>query len=95
VGLGLAPSVPGVSQRLEPAPSQPIAQAARAFGDNYPPLEGQWRIRVAGLILAVATVLYVPWMLGSLNMGVPWLSWPFAVANLFSMAIGALTVFNG
>ena len=76
------------------APTSNIATAARAFGDDYPPLRGQWRIRVAGLLLVVTTLSYTPWMLGSLNGRVPWLAWPFALANLFSMAYGLLAGFN-
>ena len=68
--------------------------AARAYGDDYPPLSGQWRVRGAGLLLVLATLLYMPWMLASLNADVPWLAWPFAVANLFSLAYGLLAVFN-
>jgi cellulose synthase (UDP-forming) len=77
-----------------PAPSSRIAQAARAFGDAYPPLEGQWKVRAAGLLLLATALLYLPWMLGSLNEDVPWLAWPFAAANIFSVAYAALTVFN-
>ncbi|HEV8054040.1 MAG TPA: glycosyltransferase [Candidatus Limnocylindrales bacterium] len=76
------------------APSAPIAKAARAFGDDYPSLRGQWRVRSAGVLLLVTTLLYVPWMLTSLNEEVRWLAWPFAAANLFSLAYGALSVFN-
>jgi cellulose synthase (UDP-forming) len=76
------------------APSAPIAKAARAFGDDYPPLSGQWRVRAAGVLLLVTTLLYVPWMLTSLNEELRWLAWPFAAANLFSLAYGALSVFN-
>src|ERR1700745_132376 len=78
----------------EPASPSKIATAARAFGDDYPPVRGQWRIRVAGLLLIATTLFYTPWVLNSLNQRVPWLSWPFAVANLFSMAYGLLAVFN-
>lgn len=88
------PSVRARAQRPSPAPSQPIAQAARAFGDGYPPLQGQRNVRAARLLLVAATALYVPWLLTSLNGDLPWLSWPFAVTNLFTMAIGLLAVFN-
>lgn len=71
-----------------------IATAARAYGDDYPPLTGQWRVRAAGLLLVLATLLYAPWMLSSLNGDVPWLAWPFAFVNLFSLAYGLLAVFN-
>jgi len=76
------------------APSAPIAKAARAFGDNYPPLRGQWRVRAAGVLLLLTTLLYVPWMLTSLNEEVRWLAWPFAATNVFSLAYGVLSVFN-
>jgi cellulose synthase (UDP-forming) len=76
------------------APSSNIAIAARAFGDKYPPLRGQFGVRVAGLFLVLVTVFYTQWMLRSLNEAAPWLSWPFAVANLFSVGYGLLAVVN-
>lgn len=78
----------------EVAPSGAIATAARAFGDAYPTVTGQRAVRAAGVALVVATALYVPWMLGSLNRSVPWLAWPFAVTNLLTLATGLLAVFN-
>lgn len=92
--MPLAPAVPAPSNHAEPAPPSAIAHAARAYGDDYPPLRGQWRIRAAGLLLLATTLLYAPWMLTSLNGDVPWLAWPFAVANVFSLAYGVLAVFN-
>lgn len=88
--MSIAPPAPA------PSPAEPsrIAQAARAYGDDYPPLRGQWRVRAAGLLLVATTLLYAPWMLSSLNGDVPWLAWPFAVVNLFSLAYGLLAVFN-
>ncbi len=77
-----------------PAPSGRLAQAARAFGDAYPPLAGQWRIRLAGLAFVATVLFYVPWLLSSLNPDLPWLAWSFAVANLFTLTSGLLTVFN-
>jgi cellulose synthase (UDP-forming) len=88
--MSIAPPAP----LAEPAEPSPIAVAARAYGDDYPPLRGQWRIRAAGLLLIATTLLYAPWMLGSLNHGLPWVAWPFAVANLFSLAYGVLAVVN-
>src|SRR5215203_4512593 len=82
------------TRRLPLVESAPIAKAARAFGDHYPPVRGQWRLRAAAVLLLVTTLLYVPWMLTSLNEELRWLAWPFAVANLFSLAYGALSVFN-
>ena len=86
-------SVPAVTE-AGVAPSGAIATAARAFGDAYPAVTGQRAVRVAGVVLVVATALYVPWMLSSLNRSVPWLAWPFAVTNLFTLATGLLAVFN-
>src|SRR2546430_13563742 len=76
------------------APSSNVATAARAFGDDYPPLRGQWRIRAVGLLLVVTIVLYTPWMLESLNGGAAGLALPFALAHLFSIAYAPLSVFN-
>lgn len=80
---------------VEPAASQPIAVAARAFGDAYPPLGGQFRVRLAGVVLVAATAFYLPWMLDSLNAATPWLSYPFLAANLFTLCAALLAVFNG
>lgn len=68
--------------------------AARAFGDDYPPIERQWQIRAVGVILILTTLLYVPWMLSSLNSQLAWLAWPFAAANLFSLGYALLAVVN-
>ncbi|HET9718539.1 MAG TPA: glycosyltransferase [Solirubrobacteraceae bacterium] len=83
-----------VATLVEPAPSARIAEAARAFGDEYPGLRGQWLVRLAGLLLLVASAFYVPWMLRSLDPRVGWLSAPFAAANLFSLLYLFLTVVN-
>ena len=88
--MSVAPPMPPA----EAAAASSIARAARAFGDDYPPLRGQWRIRAAGVLLLAATLLYAPWMLRSLNATAPWIAWPFAVANIFSLGYGALAVFN-
>lgn len=88
------PRPPVAPPTVEPAPSAPIATAARAFGDDFPPLRDQWRVRMAGLLLLATMVLYVPWMLTSLNEDAPWITWPFVVANLFSMAYVVLAVGN-
>ena len=91
--MATAEGVP-ITAEVEIAPPGPIATAARVFGDAYPPVTGQRAIRVAGVVLLVATALYVPWMLSSLNRSVPWLAWPFAITNLFTLATGLLAVFN-
>lgn len=80
--------------RVQPNPPGSIAAAARAFGDDYPPIERQWRIRAVGTILVLTTLLYIPWMLGSLHSKLAWLAWPFAAANLFSLGYSVLSVAN-
>src|SRR5215203_400898 len=82
------------TRRLPLVESAPIAKAARAFGDHYPPVRGQWRLRAAAVLFLATTLLYVPWMLTSLNDELRWLAWPFAAANIFSLAYGALSAFN-
>jgi cellulose synthase (UDP-forming) len=83
-----------VSERVRPAPSAPIAVAARAFGDSYPVLVLQRRLRAAAIVLVAASVWYLPWMVSSLNPGAPWIAWPFAVANVFTIVVGLLSVAN-
>src|SRR5918911_5360499 len=83
-----------VSEHMRPAPSAPIAVAARAFGDRYPVSVRQGPLRAAALVLAAASVWYVPWMLSSLNQGALWIGWPFAIVNLFTIATGLLSVAN-
>jgi cellulose synthase (UDP-forming) len=87
-------SIPPPTPARTAAPPSAIASAARAYGDDYPPLGGQWRVRAAGLLLVLTSLLYAPWMLSSLNKGVPWLAWPFAAANIFSLLYGILAVVN-
>ena len=80
--------------RVQPAPSAPIAVASRAFGDDFPSDCGQTRVRLAGVLLLATILLYAPWVLTSLNTGLPWLAWPFAAANLFSIGYAVLAVVN-
>ncbi|UUU24621.1 glycosyltransferase family 2 protein [Streptomyces sp. DSM 40750] len=79
---------------IKPAPSAPIAVAARAHGDDFPHRAGQARIRLAGLLMLATLLFYSPWMLMSLNERYPWLAWPFAVANVFSIMYTVLVVSN-
>ena len=46
------------------------------------------------MFLVAATAFYVPWMWMSLNHDAPWLSWPFAVTNTFSVFYSLLIVSN-
>lgn len=91
---GLAHLAPRRAPRVEPAPIGAIARAAQAFGDAYPPACNRWRIRAACVVLFAATALYVPWMWQSRNPALPWLAWPFAVANTFSMVAWWVTAVN-
>ena len=76
------------------APSSPMAQAARAFGDAYPPISNHWLVRAAGVAYLVSAAIYLPWLFSSLNRHLPWLSWPFLAANAFTLATTLLSVFN-
>ena len=76
------------------APSGAMATAARAFGDAYPPIRRHWLVRGAGLAYLLASLVYVPWLFGALNHDIPWLSWPFFVANLFTLLTTFLSVAN-
>ena len=91
-----AACVPGTADlaAVAAAPSSPIARAVRAFGDDYPPLRGQWGVRAAGLLLVASALFYLPWMLTSLNEEARWLAWPFAAANVFSVAYALISVLN-
>ena len=51
-------------------------------------------IRVVGLLLIAASVLYLPWMLSSLNGRAAWLAYPFAIANSFSILYVLVVVWN-
>jgi cellulose synthase (UDP-forming) len=76
------------------APSSPMARAARAFGDAYPAITRHWLLRGAGIAYLVSAAIYVPWLFSSLNHHLPWLSWPFLAANLFTLATTLLSIFN-
>jgi cellulose synthase (UDP-forming) len=71
-----------------------MATAARAFGDAYPPIRLHWLLRGAGLAYLVSAAIYVPWLFSSLNRHLPWLAWPFLVANLFTLATTLLSIVN-
>jgi cellulose synthase (UDP-forming) len=71
-----------------------VATTARAFGDNFPPVRGQARVRVVSLLLVATVLFYLPWMFTSLNPDYPWIAWPFAVANVYSLAYALVGVCN-
>jgi cellulose synthase/poly-beta-1,6-N-acetylglucosamine synthase-like glycosyltransferase len=91
-----APASPPIATpaKVEPAPSCSIAKAARRFGDAYPPITHHWRLRAVALVFVATVLIYLPWMLTSLNESALWLAIPFAAANLFSIANCLLNVFN-
>jgi cellulose synthase (UDP-forming) len=76
------------------APSSPMACAARAFGDDYPPISRHWLVRLAGVAYVVSALIYVPWLFSSLDRHLPWLAWPFLVANLFTLLTTLLSIYN-
>ena len=51
-------------------------------------------MRLSAVVLALASVWYLPWMFASLNGDALWLAWPFAVANVFTVVVGLLSVAN-
>jgi cellulose synthase (UDP-forming) len=77
------------------APSSNLAQAARRYGDDFPPQRRQRAIRASGVLLVGLMLVYIPWMFGHLNSAVAWLAWPFAGASVLSALCLALSVFNG
>jgi cellulose synthase (UDP-forming) len=89
----LEPALEG-SSPVRIAPSSPMAIAARAFGDDYPPIRNHWLLRAAGLLYLVAVLIYVPWLFTSLNRDLPWLAWPFFVANIFTLLGSLLSIVN-
>jgi cellulose synthase (UDP-forming) len=80
--------------RAQAAPSSPIAQAARRFGDEIPERRHQWPIRAAGLLVVALLCLYLPWMLTHLATGLPWLAGPFAVASVFTGLCVTVSIVN-
>jgi cellulose synthase (UDP-forming) len=87
-------SPPAESPPREISPSSPMAIAARAFGDDFPPIRGHWLLRTVGLLYLVAVLIYLPWLFSSLNHHLPWLAWPFFVANVFTLLGSLLSIVN-
>lgn len=53
-----------------------------------------WRVRVAGILLALATAWYVPWLLTHANRQNLWFSIPFVLATLLTSVMTLVTVHN-
>lgn len=53
-----------------------------------------WKLRVTGVLLLIATAWYLPWMFANLNWRAPWLSIPFALASMMTALMTLVTVFN-
>ncbi|HRC08716.1 MAG TPA: glycosyltransferase, partial [Miltoncostaeales bacterium] len=78
--------------RVGPLPPTRIAEASRAFGDDWPLRTGQVRQRAAGLLLIAAMCIYVPWVVMVLDHDRPWVAWPFLAATVLSLSSMGLTV---
>jgi cellulose synthase (UDP-forming) len=78
--------------RIGPLPPSRIAEAARAFGDEYPMATGQTRQRVAGTVLLLGMCVYVPWVFLVLDRTRPFIAWLFFAATLLSTGSMILTV---
>lgn len=56
--------------------------------------QGNTAVRLAGVLLALATIWYIPWLIRNLNWDAPWLSIPFAAATFMTAAMTTVTVIN-
>jgi cellulose synthase (UDP-forming) len=81
-------------QPVRPAPSSRIAEAARRFGDDYPPLGHNVWVRLSSVLLAVTALIYIPWLLIHLNVDEPWVAIPFVLANILTIGSLLLTGIN-
>ena len=54
----------------------------------------RWKLRFAGILLAITTIWYLPWVLTHLNRQAAWLAVPFAAANLLTASMALVTVIN-
>jgi len=88
------PSPPALPDGVQIAPSCPIALSARAHGDAYPPIGKHWLLRGASVAYVIASLIYVPWLITRTNNALPWLAWPFLLANLSTLILGWLSIFN-
>lgn len=79
---------------VEPADPSNIAMSVRRFGDDYPLHVPQWHVKAAAILLVAVTGYYAQWMWFSLNSAAPWLAWPFAVTNSFSICYALVVVCN-
>lgn len=57
-------------------------------------LLSNWKLRLSGLMVLLATLWYLPWLLSNLNWAVPWLAFPFAAASLMTAAMTLITVID-
>ncbi|MCS7261201.1 MAG: glycosyltransferase [Anaerolineae bacterium] len=51
-----------------------------------------WKVRIAGIILVLATFWYLPWVYVNLNWAAPWLALPFAFAVTFAALLMLIAV---
>jgi cellulose synthase (UDP-forming) len=53
-----------------------------------------WKSRVAGVLLIIATIWYLPWLIQHINRQYLWLGLPFAAASILVAALTMVTVIN-
>lgn len=93
-GLPPRSSAALAAARERAAPPSNIAQAARRFGDGFPLIRPQWKIRAANVAVVALMGFYLVWMLGHLAPAHMWLALPFAAASLLSAACLVISAIN-
>ena len=53
-----------------------------------------WKLRIAGVLVLLTTIWYVPWLFTRLNLDALWLSIPFAAASVMTAIMGLITIIN-
>lgn len=51
-----------------------------------------WKVRIAGIILVLATLWYLPWVYANLNWAAPWLAVPFAISVTLAAVLMLIAV---
>jgi len=51
-----------------------------------------WKLKLAGVLLLLATAWYLPWVTANLNWQAPWLALPFAIATWMTALMTVVTI---